>query len=505
KNADLHIQHAIIYALIEIGDSEGTAHYLKDNSQPLLQKISLRSLDKMSEGALTPEMVVPLLNSPNLMLKEEAQRVISGRPQWKDQVLTVFDDLIIKKELTTNDKQIIESIILSFSEEESLHNTIHSVTADPKSSVQTKVQLLTSIGFMEKFPDGLLDTLKLSLQSTSAKIKGAAIAITARFNLEDSILSILRNIAANLKESDVLRVAAMGAIAKQSTSLKEEQFNYLAQIIQNQDSSPSLRSNAARALSCLEISVKNQVQALAICNLITKASPLQIKNLTQPFIQSAVNLNESGSNKAINKIGVRLATALVKVQDSIHLNDLKLIADAFPESAKEAHSALTVLAKEDPLADRAKKEKLESVFDRLKPGNGSRGRALFYSNRSTCSLCHRVTGQGGLLGPDLSKIGSIRQEQDLLEAIIFPSSTVVNGYENYIIQTHEGNTHLGIIQHESSDSIYVSNASGIKELVMRKKIKSVTRSPISLMPAGFEGLLTDQDLSDIIAFLGSCK
>jgi len=505
KNADLHIQHAIIYALIEIGDSKGTAHYLKDNSQPHLQKISLRSLDKMPEGALKPEMVVPLLNSPNLMLKEEAQRVISGRPQWKDQVLTVFNGLITKKELTTNDKQIIESIILSFSEEESLHNTIHSVIADPKSSVQTKVQLLTSIGFMEKLPDGLLDTLKLSLRSTSVKIKGEAIAITARFNLEDSILRILRNIAANLKESVVLRVAAMEAIAKQSTSLKEEQFNYLAQIIQDQDSSPSLRSNAARALSRLEISVKNQVQALALCNLITKASPLQIKDLTQPFIQSAVNLNESGSNKAINKIGVRLAAALVKVQDSIHPNDLKLIADAFPESAKEAHSALTVLAKEDPLADRTKKEKLESVLARLKPGNGSRGRALFYSNRSTCSLCHRVAGQGGLLGPDLSKIGSIRKEQDLLEAIIFPSSTVVNGYENYIIQTHEGNTHLGIIQHESSDSIYVSNANGIKELVMRKKIKSVTRSPISLMPAGFEGLLTDQDLSDLIAFLGSCK
>ncbi|NRB43503.1 MAG: HEAT repeat domain-containing protein [Verrucomicrobiales bacterium] len=505
KNADLHIQHAIIYALIEIGDSKGTAHYLKDNSQPHLQKISLRSLDKMPEGALKPEMVVPLLNSPNLMLKEEAQRVISGRPQWKDQVLTVFNGLITKKELTTNDKQIIESIILSFSEEESLHNTIHSVIADPKSSVQTKVQLLTSIGFMEKLPDGLLDTLKLSLRSTSVKIKGEAIAITARFNLEDSILRILRNIAANLKESVVLRVAAMEAIAKQSTSLKEEQFNYLAQIIQDQDSSPSLRSNAARALSRLEISVKNQVQALALCNLITKASPLQIKDLTQPFIQSAVNLNESGSNKAINKIGVRLAAALVKVQDSIHPNDLKLIADAFPESAKEAHSALTVLAKEDPLADRTKKEKLESVLARLKSGNGSRGRALFYSNRSTCSLCHRVAGQGGLLGPDLSKIGSIRKEQDLLEAIIFPSSTVVNGYENYIIQTHEGNTHLGIIQHESSDSIYVSNANGIKELVMRKKIKSVTRSPISLMPAGFEGLLTDQDLSDLIAFLGSCK
>jgi putative heme-binding domain-containing protein len=459
----------------------------------------------MPEGALDPEMVVPLLKSPNLIVKEEAQRIVSGRPQWKDQVLAVFNELTAKEELTSNDKQVIESIVLSFSEEKDLHDAIHSVIIGPKSSVLTKVQLLTSVGFMEKLPTGLLDTLKFSLQSSSAKIKGESIAITARFNSEESIIKILREIAADLKESTVLRVAALEVIAKQDTSLKEEQFNYLAEIIQNQNSSPSLRSNASRALSQVKITANNHSQALALCKLMLKASPLQINHLTQPFIRSTSNFNKPSSAETVNQIGIQLAEALVKVKDSIHLNELKLIAGAFPESAEEAHSALSVLTKVNPLADRAKREKLKSVLASLKSGNGSRGRALFYSNRSTCSLCHRVTGQGGLLGPDLSKIGSIRKKQDLLEAIIFPSSTVVNGYENYIIQTIQGNTHLGIIQHESPDSIYISNASGIKELVMRERIKSVTRSPISLMPEGFENLLTNQDLSDLIAFLESCK
>lgn len=505
KSADLHIQHAITYALVEIGDATRTAHYLKDNSKPRLQRASLRALDKMPEGALDPEMVVPLLKSPNLIVKEEAQRIVSGRPQWKDQVLAVFNELTAKEELTSNDKQVIESIVLSFSEEKDLHDAIHSVIIGPESSVLTKVQLLTSVGFMEKLPTGLLDTLKFSLQSSSAKIKGESIAITARFNSEESIIKILREIAADLKESTVLRVAALEVIAKQDTSLKEEQFNYLAEIIQNQNSSPSLRSNASRALSQVKITANNHSQALALCKLMLKASPLQINHLTQPFIRSTSNFNKPSSAETVNQIGIQLAEALVKVKDSIHLNELKLIAGAFPESAEEAHSALSVLTKVNPLADRAKREKLKSVLASLKSGNGSRGRALFYSNRSTCSLCHRVTGQGGLLGPDLSKIGSIRKKQDLLEAIIFPSSTVVNGYENYIIQTIQGNTHLGIIQHESPDSIYISNASGIKELVMRERIKSVTRSPISLMPEGFENLLTNQDLSDLIAFLESCK
>ena len=505
KNADLHIQHAITYALIEIGNSKRTAHYLKDDSQPLLQRTSLRALDKMPEGSLKPEMVVPLLKSPNLTVKEEAQRVISGRPQWKNQVLAVFKELTAKEELANNDKEIIESIVLSFSEENDLHKAIHSVIINPKSSTLTKVQLLTAVGFMEKLPSGLLDTLKLSLQSSSAKIKGESIAITARFDSEESIIAILRNIADNLDESDALRVAALEVIAKNDTSLKEEQFNYLAKIIQNQNSSPTLRSNASRALSQLKISAKNEAQALALCKLIPKASPLQINHLTQPFIKSSSNFNESSPAEFINKIGIQLAKSLAKVKDTIHSNELKIIAEAFPESAEDAHSALSVLAKENPLADQAKRKKLKSILASLKPGNASRGRALFYANRSTCSLCHRVANQGGLLGPDLSKIGAIRKAQDLLEAIIFPSSTVVNGYENYIIQTVQGSTHLGIIQHESPDSIYISNASGIKELVMRKKIKNVTRSPISLMPAGFESLLTNQDLSDLIAFLGSCK
>ncbi len=505
KNADLHIQHAITYALVEIGDPKRTAHYLNDSSQPRLQRTSLRALDKMPEGSLKPEMVVPLLKSPNLIVKEEAQHVISGRPQWKDQVIAVFRELTAKKELTKNDKEAIESIVLSFSEEKDLHNVIHSIIIDPKSSALTKVQLLTAVGFLEKLPTTLLETLKASLHSSSIKVKGAAIALISRFDSEKSIVDALRVISANKKENTSIRVAAMEVIAKQDTSLKEEQFNYLASIIADQNSSPSLRSNASRALSRIIISPKNHLQAIALCKLIPKASPLQINYLTRPFINSASNFSEPSSTEDVNRIGIQLANSLNKVQNSIHLNDLTIIAQSFPESAKEAHSALSSLAKKDPLADRTKKEKLESLLASLEPGNASRGRALFYANRSTCSLCHRVAGQGGTLGPDLSKIGSIRKEQDLLEAIIFPSSTVVNGYENYIVQTNGGSTHMGVIQHESPDSIYISNASGIKELIIREKIKSMTRSPISLMPAGFESLLSNQDLSDLIAFLGSCK
>ena len=505
NNADLHIQHAITYALIEIGSPNKTAHYLKGNSFPLLQKTSLRVLDKMQENALNPEMVVPLLKSPNLIVKEEAQRVISGRPKWKDQVIAVFKELTAKNKLTKNDTELIESILLSFSKEPDLHNIINSIITNTKSPILTKVRLLTTVGFMDNLPTGLLDILNTSLRSSSPKVKEATIALISKFDVEKTSVDTLKKIASDVNEKNTIRVAAMEVIAKHERSVNEKQFHYLAQIIRNQNAPAPLRGNASKALSWIIISPENQHQAIALCKLITEASPLQINHLTKPFIGSAPNFNKFNSSESINIIGIKLAAALSQVRSAIHINELKIIANAFPRSFKEAHSALSSLIKENPESDRAKKEKLESILAELKPGNASRGRALFYSNRSTCSLCHRVENKGGTLGPNLSKIGSIRKRKDLIEAIIFPNSTVVNGYENYIIQNIEGGTHMGLIQHENPDSIYISNASGLKELIMRENIKTMTRSPISIMPSGLEGLLSNQDLSDLVAFLGICK
>ena len=41
--------------------------------------------------------------------------------------------------------------------------------------------------------------------------------------------------------------------------------------------------------------------------------------------------------------------------------------------------------------------------------------------------------------------------------------------------------------------------------LLREKIKEMKRSPISLMPTGLNKALTSQELSDLIAFLQSCK
>ena len=46
----------------------------------------------------------------------------------------------------------------------------------------------------------------------------------------------------------------------------------------------------------------------------------------------------------------------------------------------------------------------------------------------TCTACHKVKGQGGVLGPDLSKIGATRDKNYLRRAILDPNAEITKGF-----------------------------------------------------------------------------
>ena len=52
-------------------------------------------------------------------------------------------------------------------------------------------------------------------------------------------------------------------------------------------------------------------------------------------------------------------------------------------------------------------------------GNASSGADLF-GGKGECSNCHMVNGQGGRLGPDLSRVGENQTPEDLLQSMLDP-------------------------------------------------------------------------------------
>jgi len=65
----------------------------------------------------------------------------------------------------------------------------------------------------------------------------------------------------------------------------------------------------------------------------------------------------------------------------------------------------------------------------LPGGDVRRGQLIFNNPKFACISCHSVGYRGGHLGPDLTSVGTIRTERDLLESIVYPSASFVRSYE----------------------------------------------------------------------------
>jgi putative heme-binding domain-containing protein len=86
-------------------------------------------------------------------------------------------------------------------------------------------------------------------------------------------------------------------------------------------------------------------------------------------------------------------------------------------------------------------------------GNAEAGRGVFFSSKIGCYGCHRVAGQGGNVGPDLSQIGRFRTRAELLESIIFPSLVIAPEFRSYTLTTKNGKQVTGLIVHESEEAV----------------------------------------------------
>src|SRR5262249_2671470 len=84
-NIDRFLEHAIVYALIEIGSRDATLAALSDPS-PLIRRAGLTALDQMQNGNLTRELTVPLLDTDDPDLQQTAVAVISRYEGWADEI-----------------------------------------------------------------------------------------------------------------------------------------------------------------------------------------------------------------------------------------------------------------------------------------------------------------------------------------------------------------------------------------------------------------------------------
>jgi putative heme-binding domain-containing protein len=149
--------------------------------------------------------------------------------------------------------------------------------------------------------------------------------------------------------------------------------------------------------------------------------------------------------------------------------------------------------------------RLLDLLPLLDGGNADRGRSVFLSSKTACSTCHRVGSEGGHIGPDLTTIGAIRAGRDILESIVFPSSTIAQQFDQYSVITSDGRAISGIMAQQTDDTITLRDSSGADTRLRRDQIEEINRQPTSMMPEGLDRLLSPQEFRDLLAYLQSLR
>ena len=170
----------------------------------------------------------------------------------------------------------------------------------------------------------------------------------------------------------------------------------------------------------------------------------------------------------------------------------------FPASVQNKGEKLLTSLEGDSTKQKAH---LEKLLASLQGGDVRRGQVVFNSVKAACSSCHTIGYMGGKVGPDLTKVGQVRTERDLLEAIVYPSASFVRSFEPLVIATKSGDVHNGVVRQEDDDEIVLATGPRTEVRVAQDDIKEMRPGTVSVMPAGMEEQLSRQELTDLLAFL----
>jgi putative heme-binding domain-containing protein len=200
--------------------------------------------------------------------------------------------------------------------------------------------------------------------------------------------------------------------------------------------------------------------------------------------------------------GMTLVAALENTPSATALgaSELDRVLQAFPAEVRARAARLRAALANRQQDKRASIARLAAELEMLH-GDPDRGQEVFLSAKLGCVGCHRAVGRGGSVGPDLTRIGTIRSRAELLESIIFPGVTVAPDYRTVVVATRDGRVTTGLVVRDTPTAITLRTTELAEVAFRRAEIDEINPATNSLMPDGLETIMTRQELRDLLEFL----
>ncbi|MEZ6115058.1 MAG: c-type cytochrome [Pirellulaceae bacterium] len=251
-------------------------------------------------------------------------------------------------------------------------------------------------------------------------------------------------------------------------------------------SEPALRSDALKALAQVS-DAKTPDKILEIYDQLSAAERTDaVGTLTSrlPYAEVLVTALADG----------RIARTDVH---AFHIRQIQSLGnEALNASLEKAWGAI----RESSADKQAKMQTFAALLadDAIQNGSRSHGRFLF---DKTCGSCHKLFGNGGDVGPDIT--GSNRTNLDyLLQNIVDPSAVLGKDYQMSVLDLADGRVVSGLIQSETDSAVTIRTINDT-QVIPKADIDDRNLSPLSMMPEGLLDTLTPEQIVDLVAYLQS--
>src|SRR4051812_292564 len=491
---DRVLDHSVTYALIEINHPESTASGLQAPASRS-RRAALIALDQMDRHTLQSASVVPLLDSSDSVVKETAWWIAGHHPDWGDALAEFFASHLARANAAEHDE--LQQKLVQFGENAAIQRLI----GDMVSRASRKPERLAALGVMstmartrvKTFPAAWIAPLETVFGTSDNDALAAAVAVARSIPVpKDSqapLHSALVRVARDGARPLYIRIGDVPAAQDPALASQADVFELLKSGLAP-ERAVGVRATAA---AILEKSALERAQLMSLATSLQTAGPLELPRL----IRAYATTNEE-------PVGALMIQALNRAtnRSSVRAEVLRPVLSKYPESVRKAGETLL----ESLSVDTANQiRRLETLLPTLQGGDVTRGQAIFNGPKVACYSCHAIGYMGGRTGPDLTRIGQVRSERDLLEAILYPSASFARGYEPVVIRTRAGQVHSGILRNNDLPDEVVLASDRDETRIPRRDIVDMQPGTVSLMPQGLTDQLTRQELADLLAFLKATR
>ncbi len=261
-----------------------------------------------------------------------------------------------------------------------------------------------------------------------------------------------------------------------------------------------LREAVARAVDSKDTGLRREGQ-----RLLAKTDPDRAVPMLASVLVKGSTRERQGALAVLATLGRPDADALI----ASHLTAKDLPGEVELDLLDAAESRKDVTAIKAALDARSKVEPKNDPIAGYRAillgGDARKGRLIFEKNTGVyCLRCHKVKGEGGEVGPDLTGIGAKQTREYLATSLVHPNAAIAQGFETVVVAMADGKVVSGVFKSEDEKVLKLMSVDNKPIDVVKSDIDERKRGP-SAMPEDIVKKLKKSDLRDLVEFLATLR